>query len=181
MKKETCKTIFTLVAVILAIIIGLIAGAFEVVPLLNYGILIDTAKVTMTNQENYLYLSGRYHAGLGNNFRKLPSKRVTLALSDDATIQKASDYSENSIVTRTIEGIPLRTTVSSQIRLVNANILESDDQAKKKEYNLSYINTLRKLNLFSSDAYQPILTTIMKSTLLDVISTYKLNEVYSNR
>lgn len=181
MGKEKCKCITYIVFASLAIIIGLIAGSFEVVPLLHYGILIDSAKITLKDKENYLYLSGRYHAGLGNDFTKLPSKRITLALSDDDTIKKSSEYSEDSIITRTIEGIPLRTTVSCQIKLLNTEIIESENETAKKEYNVLYLNTIRKLNLFDDNNYKKILATIMKSTLLDVISTYKLNEVYSKR
>jgi hypothetical protein len=180
-KKSTVITLIICAAILLAIIIGLIAGAFEVVEVLKFGILIDAAKINITNEENYLYLSGRYHAGLGNNFKKLPSKRITLALADNYSITKSADYSEGSITTRTIEGISLTTTVTCQVRLIDVEKIESEDESVKKEYNKTFLKTVVKLNLFDSSTYKPILATIMKSTLLDVISTYKLTDVYSKR
>lgn len=179
-KKSLCVKIAIVSAILLAIIIGLIAGAFESVSVLRFGILYDSAKVQLVNKENYLYLSGRYHAGLGNNFIELPSKRVTLVFSNDQTIKKSSDYSEESITTRTIEGIPLDTTVSCQIRLVDDKILANDDQ-NRKDFNKKFINTVRLLNLYDKESYKPILATIMKSTILDVLSTYKLNQVFNER
>ena len=180
MDKKCCVNIAIIIAILLAISIGLIAGAFESVSILRFGILFDSAKVQLINKDNYLYLSGRYHAGLGNNFIELPSKRVTLVFSNDATIKKSSDYSESSITTRTIEGIPLDTTVSCQIRLVDDKVLSIVDQARK-DFNKKFVNTVRLLNLFDTKSYKPILATVMKSTILDVLSTYKLNQVFNER
>lgn len=179
MKKDTAKCIAILIAIVLAIIIGLLVGSFEAVSILNFGILIDSAKISIINSDNYLYLSGRYFAGLGNNFIELPSKRITLVLSNDQTIKDSSNFSNDSITTRTIEGIPLTTTVSCQIRIINDKFLADD--AKKVEYNKNFERTLRLLNLYEGNTYGLILLTILKSTLLDIISTYKLTQIYSER
>ena len=180
--KEGVKCIVIAVAVFLAIIIGLIAGSFESVAVLKFGMLIDSAKIQIINTESYLYLSGRYAAGLGNNFVELPSKRITLALSDDETLKRASDYSESAITARTNEGIPLICTISCQIRLIDDKSINNKSETVKKAYNKTFLKTLRLLNFYDGGAvYKAILLTILKSTLLDVLSTYQLNDVYSRR
>lgn len=170
-----------IVAIVLAISIGLLVGAFEAIELLHFGILVDSAKISIVDSENYLYLSGRYHAGLGNNFYQLPAKRVTLVLSDDETVQRSADYSESAITTRTVEGIPLTTTVSCQVRLVNEDVLSGTDEAAKKEYNKKFQRTMRLLNFYNDYTYKPILLAILKSTLLDTLAKFKLNEIYVRR
>ena len=180
--RKKCVTISLIVAgVIIAISIGLIAGSIETIKILRFGILVDNAKISIIDEENYLYLSGRYHAGLGNNFYELPAKRVTLVLSQDTNVQKSADYYEPSITTRTIEGIPLTTTVSCQIRLVDEDILTNGTDAQKIEYNKKFKRTLRLLNLFDSDTYKPILMAILKSTLLDTLAKFNLNKIYVER
>jgi hypothetical protein len=181
MEKKHVFTIVIIVGILLAIIIGLIVGAFESIQVLNFGILVDSAKISIVNEEDYLYLSGRYHAGLGNNFYTLPAKRVTLVLSDDTTVQASADYYESAITTRTVEGIPLTTTVSCQVRLVDEKTLSGTDDAAKIAYNKKFKRTLRLLNLFDSNTYKPILLAILKSTLLDTIAKFKLNEIYVKR
>ena len=180
-KKKCITTTVIVVGICLAITIGLIVGAFESVEVLKFGILVDSAKISVVNDDDYLYVSGRYHAGLGNNFYTLPAKRVTLVLSDDSSVQQSADYYEQSITTRTQEGIPLTTTVSCQIRLIDIDILNGDSEEKKKEYNVKFKRTLRLLNLFDSHTYKPILMAILKSTLLDTLATFKLNQIYVDR
>lgn len=180
-KKQCITTIVIVVGILLAITIGLIVGAFESVEILKFGILVDSAKISVINDDSYLYLSGRYHAGLGNNFYTLPAKRVTLVLSDDTSVQASADYYENSITTRTKEGIPLTTTVSSQIRLIDIKILSEGSVAEKQEYNKKFRRTLRLLNLFDPNTYKPILMAILKSTLLDTLATFNLADIYVKR
>lgn len=180
-KKKSITITVIIVGICLAVTIGLLVGAFESVEVLNFGILVDSAKISVINDDDYLYLSGRYHAGLGNNFYTLPAKRVTLVLSDDSSVQVSADYFEKSITTRTQEGIPLTTTVSCQIRLIDITVLNGDSEEKKKEYNKTFKRTLRLLNLFDPDTYKPILMAILKSTLLDTLATFKLNQIYVER
>ena len=182
MEKKKCVTIILIiVGIVIAISIGLIVGSIETVNILRFGILVDNAKISIIDEENYLYLSGRYHAGLGNDFYNLPAKRVTLVLSEDVNVQKSADYYENAITTRTIEGIPLTTSVSCQIRLIDEKILSEGSETEKKDYNKKFKRTLRLLNLFDSDTYKPILMAILKSTLLDTLAKFKLNEIYLKR
>jgi hypothetical protein len=182
MDKKKCITLTVIiVGIIVAISIGLIAGSFESVKILNFGILVDNAKISIINEDNYLYLSGRYHAGLGNDFYQLPAKRVTIVLSDDSTVQNSADYYENAITTRTVEGIPLTTTVSCQIRLIDEKILSEGTEQEKADYNKKFKRTLRLLNLFNGETYKPILMAILKSTLLDTLAKFKLNEIYVKR
>ena len=156
--------------------------SFDTVDTLNFGLIYDSVlrRVLTNNGSNSIYPTGLYYVGPGRSMINFPLRRLNIIISNNANDDSLADYSTAGLNARTQDGIPILVEVFCQIKLIEFN--QTISQSDLQQIQNTFLSTMQYLSMYNSSLrYLEDVTTILQTNILDTVSLFNSDSIFTNR